>query len=305
MHFLPIGMPKRALWALACLCSVSSCSGFVANMAADALSGPSSFATDDDPELIRAAIPFGLKTIESLLATSPEDPKLLLAAGSGFTQYAYAFVQADAEELEPVDITRASQGLARAKKLYARGLEYCLRALEVEHPGFRAAFAQDKKAALAGMEVEDVPLLYWAAAALGGRISISKDDMTVVGRLTELEALLYRALALDEAFDDGAIHELLVSYESRSAAMGGSPARAKEHYERALALSHGKKLAPWVTWAEVTAVPAQDKKLFVELLDRVLAFNVDEAPSFRLVNTIAQRRARFLAGRASDLFVEE
>jgi hypothetical protein len=290
---------------LAALLGLPSCSGIVANLAADALGGGNSFASDDDPELVREAIPFGLKTLESLIQSSPENPKLLLAASSGFTQYAYAFVQTEAEELEPIDLSRARQGFARSKKLFSRAYEYGMRGLEVRHAGFRAAFERDRKKALETTEKGDVPFLYWTAASLGGRISISKDDLTVVGRLPDVEALMVRALALDEAWGDGAIHELLISYESRSESMGGSLKRAKEHYERVLALTNGKKVAPLVTWAESVAISSQDRKLFDELLDKVLAFNVDEAPSFRLVNLIAQRRARFLKERAGDLFLEE
>ena len=49
------------------------------------------YGADEDPELVAAAIPFGLKTIESLLAEAPRHEGLLYAAVSGFTQYAYAF----------------------------------------------------------------------------------------------------------------------------------------------------------------------------------------------------------------------
>ena len=42
------------------------------SIAADAFagSGGTSYATDDDPELVRDAVPFALKTMESLLATT-------------------------------------------------------------------------------------------------------------------------------------------------------------------------------------------------------------------------------------------
>src|SRR5689334_19669209 len=63
------------------------------------------FASDDDPELIKAAVPFSLKLMESLLAESPEHKGLVLALSSGFTQYTYAFVQEDADELEEKDLT--------------------------------------------------------------------------------------------------------------------------------------------------------------------------------------------------------
>ena len=41
-------------------------------------SGPDVFGTDNDPELVRDALPFGLKTMESLLQTLPKHEGLLV-----------------------------------------------------------------------------------------------------------------------------------------------------------------------------------------------------------------------------------
>jgi predicted anti-sigma-YlaC factor YlaD len=294
---LQIGL-AACLWA-------TGCSGLVANLAADALSGQgAAFGSDDDPELIREAIPFGLKTIESLLDSSPENAKLLLAAASGFTQYAYAFVQNDAEQLEESSPELARREFQRAKKLLARGREYGFRGLESEHTGFRAAFALNPLKAVTRAQKRDVPLLYWTGAALAAEISLSKDDMGMLGRLPEVEALMSRALELDEAFADGSIHEFFISYEARGESMGGSLKRAKAHYDRVLELTRNNKIGPLVTWAEVVAVQDQNRKLFDELLDKALSFDVDQQPRLRLVNLIAQRRARWLKAREGDLFLE-
>ncbi|MBI5544518.1 MAG: hypothetical protein HY901_11550 [Deltaproteobacteria bacterium] len=287
----------------------TACSSLMANLAADALSGDgNSFRADDDPELVREAIPFGLKTMESLLESSPNNPKLLLAASSGFTQYAYAFVLADADELEPTDPARAREGWARGKKLLRRAVSYGLHGLEARWgDGFRQAFEKDPVATLRELDDDelDVALLYWTGAALGALISRSKDDMVMIGRLREVEALMGRALELNESWSDGAIHEFYVTYDvSRGEAVGGGLKRAREHYDRVQALCQEKKVGPWVTWAEQVAVQAQDRKQFDELLDKALSFNVDEAPRYRLVNLISQRRARFLKAHVDDLFLE-
>ena len=65
-----------------------------------------------------------------------------------------------------------------------------------------------------------------------------------------------------------------------------------------------KKLAPYVTYAEAVCVDAQDKKEFVRVLDKVIAFDVDSDLDHRLVNILAQRRARWLMSRIADLFAE-
>lgn len=299
-------MNLRRLLVSLSLALAPGCSGLIANLAADSLSGNgTSFASDDDPELVQEAVPFGLKVIDSLLESSPENPKLLLAAASGYTQYAYAFVQDDAERLEGKDPEASRAQFARARKLLRRGYTHGFRGLEARHKGFGERFARDRKAAAEELEKDDVPLIYWTAAALGASISISKDDMNQIGRLPEVEVLAARALALDEAWGDGSIHELWISLDCRSEGLGGNSARARQHYERALELTKGKKIAPHVTWAESVAVPAQNRKLFDELLDKALAFDADEEPRFRLVNLIAQRRARRLKAAAGDLFLEE
>src|SRR4030095_2817365 len=89
------------------------------NKVGDALSGSgSTFASDDDPELVKAAAPFSLKLMESLLNESPRHEGLLLATTSGFTQYGYAFVQQDADELEDKDLEAATALRMRARRLY-------------------------------------------------------------------------------------------------------------------------------------------------------------------------------------------
>jgi hypothetical protein len=53
------------------------------NWIGDALAGGGGvYASDDDPELIREALPFGLKTFESLLESAPEHRGLLQAVPS-------------------------------------------------------------------------------------------------------------------------------------------------------------------------------------------------------------------------------
>src|SRR5579864_3675010 len=100
---------KRLVLFSALLLSSCSVKKYAINQLGNALAGTgTTFASDDDPELIRAAVPFSLKLVESLLAENPRHEGLLLAAARGFTQYSYAFVQEDADELDDTDRVRAS-----------------------------------------------------------------------------------------------------------------------------------------------------------------------------------------------------
>jgi predicted anti-sigma-YlaC factor YlaD len=264
------------------------------------------FAADDDPELVGAAIPFSLKLMESLLASSPRHRGLLFAAASGFTRYAYAWVQQEADTLEPVNLARARELHGRARRLYLRARDYGLRGLDVRFAGFAARLRADPRAAVRPATAADVPLLYWTAAAWGGAIALSKDDPEAIADLPLVEALIDRALALDESYDAGAIHAFLISYEPSRQGAGGDPvARARAHFDRAVALSGGNLAGPFVSYAEGISVLRQNRAEFDSLLRRAVAIDPHARPEWRLANLILQRRARWLLRRADDLFLDD
>lgn len=297
---------RPVLWMLVAF-TFSGCSvkRFTVNRVGDALAGSSSaFAEEDDPELARAAVPFGLKTLEGLLAESPQHRGLLLAACSGFTQYAYAFVQQDADFMEAEDLGRATEIRARAKQLYLRAREFGLRGLELDCPDFRARFQADPEGTLALMTRSQVPLLYYTAASWAGAFSLDVADSTLSVDQTKIEKMMRRALTLDEAWQHGAIHEFLGSWEAGHAGAGGSLPKAHEHFERARQLSGGQRASVFVSQAEALAVGAQDRKTFEACLKEALALDVSKAPSQRLANRIAQKRARWLVSKVDDLFLD-
>ena len=119
-----------ACFLLAC----SPRSYVVSRMADAASSGGDVFARDDDPELVRDAVPFALKAMESLLASSPDHKGLLTALCKGFTQYAVAFVRQDAEEAQDPVVRR--DGMERSRRLFLRAREYGVRGLSVGREGF-------------------------------------------------------------------------------------------------------------------------------------------------------------------------
>jgi predicted anti-sigma-YlaC factor YlaD len=286
---------------------LSGCKTMGAKIAASAFTGQGqTFASDSDPELVRDAVPFALKTMESLLETLPDDVDLLRALTANFTQYAYAFVQQDADVAEMEGRSaEARAGRERARKLFLRARGYGLRGLDVLYPGISARLlgARDLEATLGQVKKEDVDLLYWTAAAWAMAIADAKSDMALVSELPAPVAMMRRGLALDETFDRGAFHEFFVTYDGgRSAADGGGPEVARRHMERALQLSEGKKLGVQVSWAETVLVQQQDRAAYEAELRRVLDFDVDSAPQYRLANLIAQRRARALLAHVDDLF---
>ena len=275
------------------------------NKVGDALAGGgTTFSSDNDPELIRQAVPFSLKLVESLLAETPRHEGLLLAAAKGFTQYSFAFVQMDADFTEEKDLGAAIAMRERAKRLYARARDYGLRGLEARHPGFRKALTADPERAVRGLRRADVPALYWTAVSWAATIGLSKDDPDSIADLSTVEALVDRAVALQDDFDNGGLETFLITFEGARQGRPGDPApRIRAHYERALGLSQGTLAGPYVSYAEAASVKSQNLAEFETLLEKALAVDVDAKPEYRLENLIMQRRARWLLDHKDQYFL--
>src|SRR6476619_159818 len=189
------------------------------------------FTRDDDLELVGDAIPFGLKLYESLLDSAPKNKDLLIATCSNFTQYGVAYLETEAAVLGEAEhhdeVAHLNQ---RALKLYLRAKGYCLRAMEVRFPGIGQKLLTDPEPALAKAEKNDVPLLYWMAASWGSAIGLGVDRADIVIDMPAVRALAERALALDESWAKGTLHEMFVSLDSLPAALGGDPDRARKHF---------------------------------------------------------------------------
>ncbi|MBP1641945.1 MAG: hypothetical protein H6Q03_614 [Acidobacteria bacterium] len=257
---------------------------------------------DDDPRLVGDAFPFALKTLESLLAASPENEGLRLASCRGFATYAAGFVAPEAEALPAVEFERAQAIRGRALRLHLRALGYCREVLERRLPGAVGRLTAGTAEALAGAERTDVELLYWTAAAWGSAIALGTDRPELVADLPAVRALLARAEALDPAWGGGALDEAGIPLDALPEALGGSLERARARLERAVARSRGRLASPWVTWAASAAVAAQDRAGFRRALEAALAVDAESPSPDRLANRIAQERARRLLARADELF---
>ena len=268
----------------------------VVDKVGDALSeSGNAYASDPDIELVGAASPFGLKLIESLLEEAPRHRNLLLAAARGYTQYAFAYVQVPADDLELSDINAAYAQRSRARRLYLRARDYGLRGLGVTTPRIAVDIRQDPTKALQKTKRDDVPLMYWAAAAWGAAIGLGKDDPGLLADIPVVEALIRRVLELDDAFQAGAAHSMMISLVmAKPGPESTRTSAADTHFDRAVELSRGLAAAPYVAYAEAVAIPRNDKKTFDAKLQQALQIEKMAAPQWRLVNEVYQRRARWL-----------
>jgi predicted anti-sigma-YlaC factor YlaD len=278
------------------------------NIVAGSLARESSgtvFSGDDDPQLVGDAFPFAIKLYESLAASSPKNPRLLLATGRSLCMYAYAYVQLPAEQMSYHELATKENMLERAKHLYLRGRDNILRAISLRHPRFADALNKDDyDLAFRGITVKDTSYLYWAGMAWMGAFTADKADVRLAVDIPRAVALIRKVLDLKDSFGDGAAHEFFISfYGSIPAAMGGEEQKARDHFTRAIQYSHGLKLSPYIALASTVCVKNQNRWEFTALLKTALNIDVNKNPSDRLVNILNQQKARWLLDHSDDFFL--
>ena len=244
-----------------------------------------------DPELVRQGLPTFVLLTDALLADSPNDPELLLAATNAYADYCRAFVP--------------ESDNSRAIRLYERAWEYGIRLLR-QYEFFDQTVdgpVEDYELALEQFTVDDVPKMQAAAAAWLGWIVADDESMEALAELPKALALAERVLELDESYGAGSSHLIFGLYfavQPRGA--GQDLDRSRNHFERAIELAGPRNLLPKVLYAEYYGKATLDEKFFTQKLEEVLETDPKLYPENRLVNELAQQRARHLLSSREDIF---
>ena len=307
-------MKKFLFLGLAAVLSVSSCSlnKLVISKVSDALTGGGTntvFMGDNDPRLVGDAMPFAIKMYESLLDQNPDHYGLIVTTGSLFIMYANAFVQGPAEMLPLSQYEEKRAELERAKNLYLRGVTILERGINNKYPGLIGEWGpsenDDFTNGLSAMKKEDITLFYWYAAGNLSAFALNVFDISLGLRVPQIVEMMNRAYELDGNYNSGALDELfLIIYSALPDGMGGDMEKAVIHYQRALEKSGGQTAGPYVSYAQSIAVKNQDYEDFKDNLEKALAVDPNADRNNTLINTINQRKARFLLEKAPDLFAD-
>lgn len=295
-------MQRLNTWALSgllvCFLFLGACSPrhLILKGVAGELASQSS-APEDDLVLAREASAFYLKLSESVLRETPDNLELAAAVASGFTQYAYAFVQSDAERIEARDASAAQRLRERAARLYHRAQRHAIGALEAQRPGFTKALASNSPEQWPRLRADQIGVAYWGAASWGAWIAMSKDKPEVVADFPLAIRLAKLAWNSSPEYGGGSLASLMGTFEASRP--GGSPARATVYFDQAIALGAGRNAGVFVAKAEAIALAAGDKPAFEGLLKRALAASAIQPD---LANRVMQERALWLLETADDLF---
>jgi len=278
----------------------------VANALTSASSGSGNvFTSDNDPELVGDALPFTIKMYESLMVSAPWHMGLKLQTGKLYIMYANAFLQTPADMMADVQMEEQEFLMKRAKNLYLRGRDILTHAIDKKYPGFLSGLnAKNYEQALAPLTKKDTDFLYWGAAGWLGAFALDPFDMKLGMTVPGASAMMQRVLELAPGYQQGAIHDFYVLYYGAMPDyMGGDFNKAREHFKKAVAASGGKSTSPYLSLATTVSVQEQNLNEFKELLNNVLAVDVDADPDNRLVNILNQRKARWLLKHADNFFL--
>ena len=287
-------MRNRLLLAVFCL-GASACASIervaLRSTAVMLERGRAAALDEPDWQLGHDAMASQIKLIEILMASDPDNRTLRRLATEAFSGYAFLFV----EDGQP----------ARAKGLYLRGRDHALAALALK-PAFidlAAKNSEDFESALKIATKDDVPDLFWAGFGWGSMINLSKDDASALAGLPKAVALMKRVNELDPGFHfAGADLFFGVYYASRPALLGGSPAKAKIHFDSAHRVTKGGFLMAHVLNARWYAVAVQDRELFRQLLTKTLESPAGTLPEARLTDEAAKKKAAALLEKIDEYF---
>lgn len=250
---------------------------------------PYGLLDSDDPQLVKAALPTYIVTLDGLLVTWPDDEALLRSGASLYGAYATLLVE------EP----------ERAKKLTGRGLEYALRAACAERDdacNLRTAAFPAFEAVIRDTDEDDLPMLYALGSAWAGYIQTHSDDWDAIAELARIQLVFDRIVAIDPRWEQGMPQLYLgVMASLLPPSLGGKPEVAKAYFDKSIELSGGRNLYAKMLYAKQYARLLYDRDLHDRLLNEVLATE-PRVRGLTLANVFAQEEARRLLAGADDYF---
>lgn len=310
MHSSPRVRTIALLLSLASTTAACNLNKLTANATAGMLEfGSIAMERESDLQFAREAFPASLKTLETFLISSPENPSLLLLLSRGYSSYAFAMIEGDLERADMGGTDeQVDEYTRRAKIHYLRGRAYGFR-LIANAKLEKAALAGDLKtldAELAKLKKADVPGLFWTTYGWLSVINLSKDDAKVLTGLSAVEHMLDRVIALDPDYNAGAPLLMRAVYlVSKPVAFGGKPAEGKKVFDQVMAKWGTRNLLVPYLYARAYCPQVQDRKLFDKLLNGVISADVANEPDLRLNNEVARARARFWKAHGDDLILSE
>ncbi len=272
--------------------------------------GMIAYERDDDWELVEKAFPANIKLLETVLANSPEDRRMLTMLSRMYASYSFGFVETRLDEtiylVDPSDSRTKAMALLkdRVNRYYEKGVDYALMALEKSAPGATVAFQKVSTITpyLDKLGSEEVAPLFWYGFNLGAWVNRNLDSVRAVSQAHVARKVMERVLELDPTYNHGGAHLFLLAYfGSRTPMLGGSQEKALDHYQQVKTIAGDNYLLPDLFFGRFCLHQRQDREGFIDMMQRIVDHPAGE-DEVALYNAIAGRRAAAYLAAVDTLF---
>jgi hypothetical protein len=278
----------RASLSLIILILTSGCASVIVNPLLDPLT--LSLQKQTDLELLQDGAPSLLLLLDGLIASDPNNDRLLMTATKAYGAYATVlYEEGETERAVNMSIKAKEYGInllkqiSSLKNIAADSLTEIGRSLDKISPS------------KAGQ-------LFWGAYGWAIWIQYQNGAPAAMADLPTVEKIMLRVVELDGAYYYGGAHIFLGSYYgSRPKILGGKPEASRQHFEKALVLNDRKFLLTHVAYAETYARTIFDRELFLKLLTEVEAQPMTDS-EMASSNKLAKVKAVKLLAQVDDFF---
>ncbi len=266
------------------------CSHFVskaANSFGNNLS--SAILNQDDPELVRAAMPSYIILLDSFLQGEEDNPAILSSAATMYASYGSVFAN------DP----------ARAKRLTRRARKYADQAMCQTLPdscAWRGMPFAEFEVSLQQVDAKHAAELYAYGFAYLAYIRAHSDDWNALAELPQAESVMQHYIDISGSTTEASAYNYLGILQTvRPPALGGKQVEARGHFDTAINLSNGQDLSPKVEMLKGIARTLYDRELNDQLCGEILGAS-PYADGYTLTNVMAKEEALVLCSEADDYF---
>ena len=265
-----------------------SCTAVIVNPMLDPLT--LSMQKQTDLELLEEGAPSLLLLLDGLLASDPDNIRLLMTATKAYGAYAMIlYEEGKTGRAVTMSIKARDYGITLLNKLPS------LRNID-------GRSIDEVQEALKKVQAEHVDSLFWGAYGWATWIQYQEGAPAAMADLPIVEQIMLRVVELDEFYYHAGAHIFLGSYYgSRPQIYGGRPEESRKHFERALEITKREFLLTQVAYARTYARMMYDRELYLNLLTEVIKrplVDSDAASS----NTLAKVMAKKLISQTDEFF---
>ena len=251
-------------------------------------------------QIAEIAMPLSFESQKRKIQKYPNNQLFYLNASKSRITYAYGILMEKADRMMYTDYYKSREYYAKSLDLFVVSRNYLLQALELKHENFSKAMIDRSQIVF---EKNDIDYLYWLSGSMAGSIQASQADPQYLADLSSIRWLIESAIKVDPDWGGGALSAAMMSiYLNDLSGDKNSEKNALTYFQLAEKQSNGQNASIYVTLAESYAVSKQDKKMYIELLDKALQIDINKDKSLKQSNKLSQSRAKWLKSRVDDLF---